>query len=51
MNNDFATIFMRTFSDNHCASLFNDLAGLIGALSNLVIFIERILEFSEVYLI
>ena len=33
-----------------CKSL-NNLAGLIGALSNLAIFIERILEFSEVYLI
>jgi hypothetical protein len=35
----------------YCTSLLNDLAGLICALSNLVIFIERILEFSEVYLI
>ena len=33
-----------------CKSL-NNLAGLIGALSNLAIFIERVLEFSEVYLI
>ena len=34
-----------------CTSLLNDLAGLICALINLVIFIEGILEFSEVYLI